>query len=93
MASRARVVLNCVGPYRFFGEQVVRACLAGGAHHVDISGEPQFLESMQLKYGEEAESKGLYIIGSCGFDSIPSDVGQVRIGGKETVDSTFTYCA
>ena len=66
---------------------------AGAAHHVDISGEPQFLESMQLKYGEEAESKGLYIIGSCGFDSIPSDVGQVRIGGKETVDSTFTYCA
>ncbi len=58
MASRARVVLNCVGPYRFYGEQVVKACLASGAHHLDISGEPQFLETMQLKYDEEAKNKG-----------------------------------
>jgi short subunit dehydrogenase-like uncharacterized protein len=41
MASQARVVVNCVGPYRFYGEPVVRACIAGGAHYVDVSGEPQ----------------------------------------------------
>ena len=35
---------------RFFGEPVVEACVEGGAHHVDISGEPQYLEKMQLKY-------------------------------------------
>ena len=62
MASRAKVVLNCVGPYRFYGEQVVRACLRQGAHHLDISGEPQFLETMQLKYNEEADQKGQQIL-------------------------------
>jgi len=82
MAATARLVLNCVGPYRFSGEQVVQACLASGAHHIDISGEPQFLERMQLKYHEEAESKGVYIIGACGFDSIPSDVGRQLIHKK-----------
>ena len=50
MAQQARVVLNCVGPYRFYGEAVVEACVEAGAHHLDISGEPQYLEKMQLKY-------------------------------------------
>ena len=50
MASQAKVVLNCVGPYRFYGEPVVESCVEAGSHHVDISGEPQYLEKMQLKY-------------------------------------------
>jgi short subunit dehydrogenase-like uncharacterized protein len=41
MATQARIVVNCVGPYRFYGETVVRACIASGAHHLDVSGEPQ----------------------------------------------------
>jgi short subunit dehydrogenase-like uncharacterized protein len=41
MASQARVVVNCVGPYRFYGEPVVSACIESGTHHVDVSGEPQ----------------------------------------------------
>lgn len=41
MASQARVLVNCVGPYRFYGEAVVSACIASGTHHVDVSGEPQ----------------------------------------------------
>jgi short subunit dehydrogenase-like uncharacterized protein len=41
MASQARVVVNCVGPYRLYGEAVVSACIASGTHHVDVSGEPQ----------------------------------------------------
>jgi len=41
MASQARVVVNCVGPFRFYGEPVVRACIANVAHYVDVRGEPQ----------------------------------------------------
>ena len=52
MASQAKVVLNCVGPYRFYGEPVVEACVEAGTSHVDISGEPEYLEKMQLKYHE-----------------------------------------
>ncbi|CAG11025.1 unnamed protein product, partial [Tetraodon nigroviridis] len=75
MCKQAVIVLNCVGPYRFFGEPVVKACVENGAHHMDISGEPQFLEGMQLNYNSQAAEKGVYVIGSCGFDSIPADMG------------------
>ncbi|XP_041792767.1 saccharopine dehydrogenase-like oxidoreductase [Chelmon rostratus] len=75
MCKQAVIVLNCVGPYRFFGEPVVKACVENGAHHIDISGEPQFLEGIQLNYNSRAADKGVYIIGSCGFDSIPADLG------------------
>jgi len=75
MANQGKIVMNCVGPYRFSGDAVVKACLAKNTHHIDVSGEPQFLETMQLRYHKEAKEKGVYIIGSCGFDSVPSDVG------------------
>ncbi|KAM6271503.1 saccharopine dehydrogenase-like oxidoreductase [Spheniscus humboldti] len=75
VARQTRLVLNCVGPYRFFGEPVVEACAENGASCIDISGEPQFLEGMYLKYNEKAAEKGVYVIGSCGFDSIPADMG------------------
>jgi len=41
MASQARVVVSCVGPYRFYGEPVVCACIASGAHYMDVTAEPQ----------------------------------------------------
>ncbi|XP_046401320.1 saccharopine dehydrogenase-like oxidoreductase [Ischnura elegans] len=82
MAAHARVVVNCVGPYRFFGEQVVKACIEGGAHHVDVSGEPQYMERMQLQYHTAAKEKGVYIVSACGFDSIPADLGVVFFSQK-----------
>ncbi|XP_071447287.1 saccharopine dehydrogenase-like oxidoreductase [Hetaerina americana] len=82
MASRARVVVNCVGPYRFFGEEVVKACIERGAHHVDVSGEPQYMERMQLEYHAAAKEKGVYIVSACGFDSIPADLGVVFFSQK-----------
>ena len=59
-------------------------------------GEPQFLETMQLKYNQEAERKGIYIVGSCGFDSIPSDLGQTVVmramdGPVNTIE-TYLKC-
>ncbi|KAI5101946.1 saccharopine dehydrogenase a [Silurus meridionalis] len=77
MCKLGHIILNCVGPYRFYGEPVVKACVENGAHCVDISGEPQYLESMQLDYDGAAAEGGVYIIGSCGFDSIPADMGVI----------------
>jgi len=96
MAAQTKILLNCVGPYRFTGEKIVKACVAQGTHHVDISGEPQFLETMQLKYNDEAEKKGIYIVGSCGFDSIPSDLGQTVVhqtmNGPVNTIETYLKC-
>lgn len=93
MASQARVVVNCVGPYRLYGEGVVSACIASGTHHVDVSGEPQYMERMQLEYHKAAEEKGVYAISSCGFDSIPADLGTVYLMNKFKGDlnSVETY--
>ncbi|XGW06302.1 hypothetical protein V3C99_016537 [Haemonchus contortus] len=75
MAKKAKVILNAVGPYRLYGEAVVKAAVENGASHVDISGEPAFLEKMQMLYGEKAKEKGVYVVGACGWDSIPCDMG------------------
>ncbi|KAK9956665.1 hypothetical protein ABG768_014384 [Culter alburnus] len=75
MCKQGVIVLNCVGPYRFYGEPVVKACIENGAHCIDICGEPQFLEGIQLNYHSKAQENGVYVIGSCGFDSIPADMG------------------
>lgn len=75
MAAQCRIVVNCCGPFRFHGEPVVAACVDAGTHHVDVSGEPQYMEKMQLEYGEKAKEKNVFIVSACGFDSIPADMG------------------
>ncbi|KAL3985868.1 Saccharopine dehydrogenase family protein [Acanthocheilonema viteae] len=75
MAKQAKVIINVVGPYRLYGEAVVKAAVENGASYVDISGEPAFLESMQMKYSDVAQKNGLYVVGACGWDSIPCDLG------------------
>ncbi|EDW10260.1 saccharopine dehydrogenase-like oxidoreductase [Drosophila mojavensis] len=77
MAMSARIVVNTVGPFRLYGEAVIRGCLAGGAHLVDVSGEPQYIESMQLKYHDFAKLCDIYVISACGCNSIPADMGVV----------------
>jgi len=75
MFAETRLVLNCTGPYRFLGKQVVEACLAVGADYMDICGEPQFMESCFLDYHSLAEEKGVLIVHACAFDSVPADLG------------------
>jgi len=75
MCRQSRMIINCVGPYRFYGEQVVRACAEIGTNYVDISGEPEFLQMAQIKYHDQAKEKGVHIVSACGFDSVPADLG------------------
>ncbi|KAI1288149.1 Saccharopine dehydrogenase-like oxidoreductase [Halotydeus destructor] len=74
LAASANVLINCIGPFRHTGEPIVRACLEHGTHYLDITGEPEFMEIMQLKYFKEAQRKKVYIINSCGYDSVPCDL-------------------
>ena len=75
VASSARVVITTVGPYINFGEPLVAACAAAGTDYVDLTGEPEFVDLMWLRYGEAAQRSGARIVHSCGFDSIPYDLG------------------
>lgn len=93
MTRQGQVLVNCCGPYRFLGEAVVKACIESGTSLVDVSGEPEYMESMQYKYNQAAKEKGVYIVSSCGFDSIPSDMGVVYLQKKfeGTVNTIESY--
>ncbi|GBP52605.1 Lipid droplet localized protein [Eumeta japonica] len=77
MTAQAKVIANCCGPFRLYGEQVVKACIETKTHYVDVSGEPQFMETMQLVYDAAARDAGVYVVSACGFDSVPNDMGVV----------------
>jgi short subunit dehydrogenase-like uncharacterized protein len=75
LAGSARVVITTVGPYVNYGEPLVRACAENGTDYTDLTGEPEFVDRMYLKYDELARSNGARIVHACGFDSIPHDLG------------------
>ncbi|XP_060191320.1 probable mitochondrial saccharopine dehydrogenase-like oxidoreductase At5g39410 [Lycium barbarum] len=75
LASQAKIILNCVGPFRLYGEPVVKACVDSGCDYLDISGEPEFMERMEVKYHDKALENGSLVVSACGFDSIPAELG------------------
>jgi short subunit dehydrogenase-like uncharacterized protein len=75
MAESAKVVISTVGPYIHYGEPVIAACAAAGTDYVDLTGEPEFVDRMWLGYNEQAQRSGARLVHSCGFDSIPYDLG------------------
>jgi short subunit dehydrogenase-like uncharacterized protein len=75
LVESARVVITTVGPYGRYGEPLVSACAAAGTDYVDLTGEPEFVDRMWLGYHEQAVESGARIVHSCGFDSIPYDLG------------------
>jgi short subunit dehydrogenase-like uncharacterized protein len=75
IAEASKAVITTVGPYIRYGEPLVAACAAAGTDYVDLTGEPEFVDRMWLAYHEQAEQTGARIVHSCGFDSIPYDLG------------------
>jgi short subunit dehydrogenase-like uncharacterized protein len=74
MASRARVVLNLVGPYTLYGRPVIEACVAGGAHYADLTGEMPFVRSIIDDFDGRAAAAGVKVVQVCGFEALPPDL-------------------
>ncbi|MFL6158313.1 MAG: saccharopine dehydrogenase family protein [Marmoricola sp.] len=75
MVARTRVVATTVGPYLKYGEALVVAAASAGTDYVDLTGEVPFVRYAIDKVDEVARASGARIVPSCGFDSIPSDIG------------------
>lgn len=75
VAASARVVATTVGPYVRHGEPLVAACAAAGTHYADLTGEPEFVDTMYLRHHKTAVASGAKLVHACGFDSIPHDLG------------------
>lgn len=75
MVARAAVVLTTVGPYQLYGSDLVAACAEAGTDYVDLCGEPGWMHDMIAAHADAAARSGARIVFSCGFDSIPFDLG------------------
>ena len=75
MVANARCIITTVGPYQLYGSDLVAACAELGTDYVDLSGEPAWMHEMITKYHDAAMKSGARIVHSCGFDSIPFDLG------------------
>jgi short subunit dehydrogenase-like uncharacterized protein len=92
MAARARVVLTTVGPYQLYGSDLVEACAREGTDYVDLCGEPAWMHQMINDWSETARESGARIVFSCGFDSIPFDLGVyfLQQAAQEKLGSTVS---
>jgi short subunit dehydrogenase-like uncharacterized protein len=75
MVDQTRLVITTVGPYQFYGSDLVAACAASGTDYIDLCGEPVWMRQMIDKHEAAAKASGARIVFSCGFDSVPFELG------------------
>ncbi|MGB3043832.1 MAG: saccharopine dehydrogenase NADP-binding domain-containing protein [Xanthobacteraceae bacterium] len=91
MLKRTKAVLTTVGPYQLYGTDLVAACVASGTDYLDLCGEPVWMRQMIDKYHAAAQASGARIVFSCGYDSIPFELGVffLQDAAKAKLGSTF----
>jgi short subunit dehydrogenase-like uncharacterized protein len=75
MIAQTRSVISTVGPYQLYGSDLVAACAASGTDYIDLCGEPVWMRHMIDAHQATAERNGARIVFSCGFDSLPFELG------------------
>ncbi len=75
MVTQARSVISTVGPYQLYGNDLIAACVEAGTDYLDLCGEPVWMRQMIDKHEAAAKASGARIVFSCGFDSVPFELG------------------
>ena len=75
MIDQTNAVVSTVGPYQLYGSELVAACAASGTDYLDLCGEPVWMRQMIDAHEATAQSSGARIVFSCGFDSLPFELG------------------
>ncbi len=75
MVKRTKVILTTVGPYQLYGTDLLKACAEYGTDYVDLCGEPAWMHDTVAQFQDMAKGSGARLVHSCGFDSIPFDLG------------------
>lgn len=95
LAARTTVLATTVGPFATYGKEVVRAAARSGTHYVDLTGEVLFVRWSMAEAADLARQSGARIVHSCGFDSVPSDLGvlvtaeRAAAEGQGTLEDTL----
>jgi saccharopine dehydrogenase (NAD+, L-glutamate forming) len=75
LVSDTGLVASTVGPFMQHGQALVAACAESGTDYLDITGEPEFVDTMWLRHHDRAAETGARLVHACGFDSVPHDLG------------------
>ncbi len=75
MVARGKAILTTVGPYQLYGSALVAACAEAGTDYLDLAGESLWMADMIAAHEAAAKASGARILFSCGFDSIPFELG------------------
>jgi short subunit dehydrogenase-like uncharacterized protein len=75
MVEQAKSVISTVGPYQFYGNELIAACVAAGVDYFDLCGEPLWMREVIDRHEAAAKASGARIVFSCGFDSVPFELG------------------
>ncbi len=75
MVAQTRSVITTVGPYQLYGNELIAACVEAGIDYFDLCGEPIWMRQMIDKHEAAAKASGARIVFSCGFDSVPFELG------------------
>jgi short subunit dehydrogenase-like uncharacterized protein len=75
MVDQTGSVLTTVGPYQLYGSELVAACAGSGTDYLDLCGEPLWMRQMINAHEAAAKASGARIVFSCGFDSVPFELG------------------
>ena len=92
MAARTKAIITTVGPYQLYGEPLLKACVEAGTDYVDLCGEPAWMKDMIDRYDDAAKKSGARIVLSCGFDSIPFDLGVYHLQ-KHAIENHDGACS
>ena len=93
LVTNTKCVLTTVGPYQLYGEKIIRTCVSSGTDYVDLCGEPGWMHKIIDECSDEAKKTGARIVFSCGFDSIPFDLGVlfVQMETKSKINKYAPY--
>jgi len=92
MCQSAKLILSTVGPYSLYGEYLVQSCIKYSTHYVDLTGEPDFVNTIRNKYSKDAIDSNSIIINCCGLESIIPDIGVFQTVKKmKSIKKHVTY--
>ncbi len=94
LVQKGDVLVSAVGPFILYGKTAVEAAIAAGAHYIDSTGEPYFIQQISERYGAKAKEAGLILLTACGYDYVPGNcAGAVALerAGQSAVQIDIGY--
>ena len=93
ITSKAKLIISIVGPYSIYGKKLIESCVNNQCHHLDLTGEPEFVHFVENNYSQKAKDNNVILMNCCGFESIPPDIGTYytmqKLKNKDANVTTF----